>query len=986
VLCASVAVADLKDKILQNPAPYIPPQCYTKTIGPNKTVHNTCYTCHTKGFRPDYTNDNDLQLEYIFPVDVEKNHWTNLFRDRSQQIAAIGDRDILGYVRKSNYFDQNGNIILSRTLASVPKAWDDGDDGRWSGFIPDCYFNFDREGFDRDPVGKATGWRAMAYYPFPSTYWPANGTFSDVLIRLPEAFRTQNGRFDPSIYKLNLAILEAVIKRADVIIEETDEKALGVDLDKDGRLNTASRVVYDWAPTEGRPMHFVGDAGVLQRRGEIHLAAGLYPKGTEFLNTLRYLDVTPQGKIRMAARMKEVRYMKKTRWITYAAHETLAMNEIKEKSDFPDRLKLLVGNIEEGVGNGRGWVLQGFIEDAQGRLRPQTFEETASCVGCHGGIGITTDSTFSMPRKFDASSSQEGWFHWSQKDLQGVPEPKAVFARAGVQYEYCFYLMYANSGDEFRANREIIDTFFDAAGMLRETMAQKIHDDVSILLYPSAQRALALNKAYKVIVDEQGFAAGRDGLIETATNVHEEILPKDIETGVTVPVLLSDFPKNFAWGNGHRSNGGSLSDALALLIDGNEMAGPNGRRYQIDRSGLIDESTYAISKKGVYFPFPARHALPTRMIVPNGAMTTCYECHRLAYPMPPDTPQLEAPVPFPRAESTEKGLGLVQLTTDTAIDTNGVWRPDGKRIAWVSDRSGDFQVWVMNPDGTQKRQISRQPGIHGWPMWSPDGRRLVYWGHDEADGSSVIKISNADGGGETVNLVVSQGALDRPVWRPDGQYIAYAQEIEGNWDIWVAAVDGSASYRLTHDAQMETNPLWSPDGNVIAYKVAPNKEYNLTLENFVSIANGFDRPTYRIWDGIKSIQMNDWSPDGKRIVYTAEAVTSASGVDRVSYLAVINAVSLSGSQTAAKPILLSDGNTLGDRGPVFSPDGKRVAFWAWDKSRRATLWVADATGNNVRQLTTKGFDMYPRWRPDGQTILFESGRSGNLDIWTVSIR
>jgi Tol biopolymer transport system component len=89
--------------------------------------------------------------------------------------------------------------------------------------------------------------------------------------------------------------------------------------------------------------------------------------------------------------------------------------------------------------------------------------------------------------------------------------------------------------------------------------------------------------------------------------------------------------------------------------------------------------------------------------------------------------------------------------------------------------------------------------------------------------------------------------------------------------------------------------------------------------------------------------------------------------------------------TPGTPVNLSNRNTLGDRGPVFSPDGNRVAFWAWDKSYRATLWVADSDGSNLKQVTTQGFDMYPRWRPDGKALLFESGRSGNMDIWTVDL-
>ncbi|MFP4033496.1 MAG: TolB family protein, partial [Desulfococcaceae bacterium] len=137
--------------------------------------------------------------------------------------------------------------------------------------------------------------------------------------------------------------------------------------------------------------------------------------------------------------------------------------------------------------------------------------------------------------------------------------------------------------------------------------------------------------------------------------------------------------------------------------------------------------------------------------------------------------------------------------------------------------------------------------------------------------------------------------------------------------------------------------------------------------------------------GIKSIQMYDWSPDGTHISYTAEIVTNASGEDRVSYLAVVEDVYPDEEDPSGTPVVLSRNNTLGDRGPVFSPDSQRVAFWSWDKNYRATLWMANRDGTNITQLTQKGFDMYPRWRPDGTGLLFESNRAGNMDIWTMEL-
>lgn len=980
---ADIVDNSLKTKALQNQAPYLPPQCYTQTVKANGDVQNPCYTCHTKGFRPDFINDNDLQEEFAFPEYAMQNHWTNIFQDRSGALSEIPDEEILAYIRTSNYTDGDGRILPAEDIDDLPPEWDDDMDGAWSGYKPDCHFRFDALGFDRDPSGNYTGWRAFAYYPFPATHWPANGDYGDVLIRLDKPFRNFEGRFDLETYRLNLAIVESIIKKTNVSIPPTDETRYGTDLNRNGRLDTAERIAFDWAPNENRQMSYVGDALALQQQGGIHLAAGLFPENTEFLQTLRYVGVSDGGEIQMAPRMKEIRYARKFKWLTYAEMETLALNEVKERADFPDRLKLPIGNLEDGVTNGVGWVFQGFIEDKGGRLRPQTFEETASCIGCHGGIGATTDSTFSFARKLAPPAFRDGWYHWSVKDMTGLNEPKSRFQSAGVQYEYSFYLMYAGAGDEFRSNEEIQAAFFDETGVLKQEMAEKLHEDISLLLFPSRERALALNKVYKRIVEEQRFTAGRIPLLAKAANVYENLTPADLDTRVASPLILTERASDKGCDPCVPLDSEPASDAFRTVVDGSGMAGPDGGRYQIDRQGFINESTYAVSAKGVYFPFPPRHTLPTRMIVPLGSIPVCYECHRLDRPVPPEHPAVGMPVQLPEASSEEPGLTLIRLTEDEGSDVNGTWSPDGSRIAWETNRDGTFQIWVMNSDGSDPRPLTRGPAIHGWPQWSPDGQRLVYWGYDEAEGIHTISTAAADGG-DVREIIESGEALDRPVWHPRGTHIAWGAQTDGNWDIWVADSDGAWVRRLTYDAQMESNPLWRPDGTHISYKVAPNKAYNLTIQNFLNVEGGFESPTVRQWDGVKSIQMNDWSPDGRKIAYTAEIVTNASGEDRVSYLAAVEDVSFTGARTSGTPVILSGHNTLGDRGPVFSPDGGRVAFWSWDKSYRATLWVAAADGSSLRQLTRQGPDMTPKWHPDGRRLLFESGRSGNMDIWTLT--
>ncbi len=530
IVASPLAALDLSDTVLGNRTAYIPPQCYTKTIDAAGTAHNPCQTCHVRSRAPHYINDQDLQLSYAFPELALKNPWTNLFVDRSAEVAATAREEILAYVRQDNYRDAERQNILAARLQPPPAEWDVNGDGAWGGYIPDVAFDFDDAGFDIGPDGQMTGWRAFAYQPLPGTFWPTNGSTDDVMIRLPEAYRqTADGTPDRAIYALNLATVEALIKRADVAIPRTDEVALGTDLDRDGMLGTATQITFVFDPKAGEVMHYLGRAGALQDAGEAPLAAGLFPLGTEFLHSVRYIDFEGD-RIAMAPRLKELRYMRKTRWLTYFDRQEGALAEAKERNSFPDRIAMFFGDAETGISNGTGWRLQGFIEDAAGDLRPQSFEETVFCMGCHGGIGVNDDDVLAFPRKLDADAVQGGWYHWTQHGLYGVPDRM----RADGLPEYAHYLRTNGAGDEFRGNAELISRWLDEDGALTPEAAEGFRHDVSALLYPSPERALDLNAAYRMIVREQSFTKGRDATVTPQENVWRAV-EQDQPTGITEP-------------------------------------------------------------------------------------------------------------------------------------------------------------------------------------------------------------------------------------------------------------------------------------------------------------------------------------------------------------------------------------------------------------------------------------------------------------------
>jgi Tol biopolymer transport system component len=414
------------------------------------------------------------------------------------------------------------------------------------------------------------------------------------------------------------------------------------------------------------------------------------------------------------------------------------------------------------------------------------------------------------------------------------------------------------------------------------------------------------------------------------------------------------------------------------------MGGPDGENYEVNWFGVIGKSQYNLPVEGVTFTFPDRLTLPTREILALQDIPVCYECHRMKSPLVDADRQTAEPLDYPdHGETPAEAAVLTRLTTDAGYDGGAKWSPDGTTIAFVSNRSGTDQIWLMDADGKNQRQLTFGPAKHAWPDWSSDSLKLVCWSF--GDGKHAIKTFAADlSGGTTV--VESDEYLNGPIWQPGADYVAYSGVSGSNWDVWVAAVDGSEHWQLTTGPAMESNPRWSPDGATLSYKVAAGGQYSLTFENFITFENGFAQPTIHPWSGPESIQMNDWSPDGTQIAYTAEIISGASGADRVSYANMISTVRLEGGKAmASDSVVISKGRTLGDRGAVFSPDGTKVAFWAWDKNYRATLWLYDQVTDAVKALTTSGYDMYPQWSPDGKALVFESSRSGNSDLWLISL-
>jgi TolB protein len=198
------------------------------------------------------------------------------------------------------------------------------------------------------------------------------------------------------------------------------------------------------------------------------------------------------------------------------------------------------------------------------------------------------------------------------------------------------------------------------------------------------------------------------------------------------------------------------------------------------------------------------------------------------------------------------GTGIRNLTTNEADDSSPDWSPDGARILFVSDRDANGEVYVMNADGTGVANLTNSEGDDKDPAWSPDGQQIAFV--SSRDDNSDIYVMNADGTGVT-NLTNSEGNEEDPAWSPDGQRIAFVSIRDGNYDIYVMNADGTGVTNLTNHLAEDRSPVWSPEGSWVLF--SSNRFFNLDI--FAIRADGTGE-AIRLTDTESEELISDWLP------------------------------------------------------------------------------------------------------------------------------
>jgi imidazolonepropionase-like amidohydrolase/Tol biopolymer transport system component len=339
-----------------------------------------------------------------------------------------------------------------------------------------------------------------------------------------------------------------------------------------------------------------------------------------------------------------------------------------------------------------------------------------------------------------------------------------------------------------------------------------------------------------------------------------------------------------------------------------------------------------------------------------------------------------------------------RIAEGLAYEQQPRFSPDGRRIAFTSDRAGGDNIWIMNADGSDKRQLTKEDfRLLNQPSWSPDGRFIAAKKHfttGRSLGTGEVWLYHVSGGGG-VPLVKKpneqhQKELGEPIYAPDGKSIYFTRNVTPGaifeyaqnsntdlFDIQRYDLDTGEVTTAVSGVGGSVRPTPSPDGKRIAFVRRERARSKLYVKDLASgeerkIYDALDQDVQETW-AVTGVYPNmDWTPDSRSLVFWAGGKIRRVGAD--------------GSGAAEIPFRIDDSRTVIDavhprievapdrfttkmpRWATVSPDGSQVVFETLGK-----LWIKPAAGGAARRLVKgeePGFELFPAWSADGRNIVF----------------
>ena len=339
-----------------------------------------------------------------------------------------------------------------------------------------------------------------------------------------------------------------------------------------------------------------------------------------------------------------------------------------------------------------------------------------------------------------------------------------------------------------------------------------------------------------------------------------------------------------------------------------------------------------------------------------------------------------------------------RIAEGLAWEAHPRFSPDGRRIAFTSDRGGGDNIWVMNTDGGDKRQVTKENfRLTNQPTWSPDGKFIAAKKHfttGRSLGTGEIWLYHVSGGGG-IQLVKKpseqhQKELGEPIYTPDGKGVLYTRNItpgpifeyaqNSNTDLFNIERYDIATGEITtlvSGAGGSVRPTPSPDGTRIAFVRRERAKSKLYVKDLASgverkIYDALDQDVQETW-AVTGVYPNmAWTPDGKSVVFWAGGkIRRVNGDGSGAAVIPFRVQDSRGVIAAPHPVIPVAPDSFETKMPRFaavSPDGGRVVFESLGK-----LWVKPMAGGGARRLTSgadSGLELFPSWSRDGRSIVF----------------